>query len=534
MIGRGQDNQVLAAVVLVNANDVEQVHGEADETGVIILLFNALSQRLRFFPAVGVDLQQAVTALFKLRFQRVVLLAAGLNQIVKAVGVFRRGQIADQIAVHLIVNGAARRAGMFKRIQTFVEPAHQHGLGRFFQIRHVDLNIVRLTDTIQTTDTLLQQIRVERQIEHHQVAGELEVTAFRTDFRTQHNLSAAVLFGKPRRSAVAFNDGHAFVEHGGANAFALAQDLFQLQRGGRLGADHQHLLGAVRGQVAHQPLYARIEVPPGAGIAFKFLVDLFRVEHVAGALFLRFARAHDAGNFNCRLILRRQRQLNGMQFAFREPFHTVTGVTEQDATGAVAIHQHVDQLFTRGFRVVAVAVSGLQQRLDILLANQIAQGVEFVIRKTLARQQQRDGIRNRTVVILFFHKLPEVVETVWIEQAQTGEVAFQAQLFRRSGQQQDARHALGKLLDSHIFAARRVFAPDQVVRFVDHHQVPLGIAQMLKTLLAAAHEVERTNHQLFGFKRVVRIVLGFGVAFVIEQREAQVKAAQHLNQPLVL
>ena len=200
----------------------------------------------------------------------------------------------------------------------------------------------------------------------------------------------------------------------------------------------------------------------------------------------------------------------------------------------MAIHQHVDQLFTRGFRVVAVAVSGLQQRLDILLANQIAQGVEFVIRKTLARQQQRDGIRNRTVVILFFHKLPEVVETVWIEQAQTGEVAFQTQLFRRSGQQQDARHALGKLLDSHIFAARRVFAPDQVVRFVDDHQVPLGIAQMLKTLLAAAHEVERTNHQLFGFKRVVRIVLGFGVAFVIEQREAQVKAAQHLNQPLVL
>jgi hypothetical protein len=77
-----------------------------------------------------------------------------------------------------------------------------------------------------------------------------------------------------------------------------------------------------------------------------------------------------------------------MQLAFREPFHAVTGVTEQHAAGAVAVHQHVDQLFTRGFRVVAIAVRGLQQRLDILLANQIAQGVEFVIRKTLARQQQ--------------------------------------------------------------------------------------------------------------------------------------------------
>jgi hypothetical protein len=39
------------------------------------------------FSAVGVDLQQAVAALLQLRFQRVVLLAAGFDQIVKAVGV---------------------------------------------------------------------------------------------------------------------------------------------------------------------------------------------------------------------------------------------------------------------------------------------------------------------------------------------------------------------------------------------------------------------------------------------------------------
>ena len=379
--------------------------------------------------------------------------------------------------MHLIINGAARRAGMFKRVQTFVEPAYQHGLRGFFQIRHVDLNIMRLADTIQTADALLEQIRVKRQIEHHQVAGELEVTAFRADFRAQQNLCAAVLFSEPRRGAVALDDGHAFVEHGGANAFTLAQNLLQLQRGGRFGADHQHFLGAVRGQVAHQPLHARIEVPPGAGIAFKFLVDLFRIKHVAGALFLGFARTHNAGDFNRRLILRRQRQLNRMQLAFREAFDAVTGVTEQHAAGAVAVHQHVDQLFTRGFRVVAVAVRSLQKRLDILLANQVAQGVEFVIRKTLARQQHGDGIGDRAVVILFFHELRKVVETVWIEQAQTGEVAFQTQLLRRCGQQQNARHALGKLLNSHVFAARRVFAPDQMVRFVNDHNVPRTDAQ---------------------------------------------------------
>ncbi len=99
MIGRRQDDQVLAAIVLVDADDVEQVHREADQAGVVILLFDALGQRLRFLAAVGVDLQQAVAALFQLRFQRIVLLAAGLDQIVKAVAVFgRRGQIADQTA----------------------------------------------------------------------------------------------------------------------------------------------------------------------------------------------------------------------------------------------------------------------------------------------------------------------------------------------------------------------------------------------------------------------------------------------------
>ncbi len=67
---------------------------------------------------------------------------------------------------------------MLKRIKTFVIPAHQHRLCGFFQPRHQDLNIVRLTNTVETANTLFQQIRVERQIEHHQMAGELEVTAF--------------------------------------------------------------------------------------------------------------------------------------------------------------------------------------------------------------------------------------------------------------------------------------------------------------------------------------------------------------------
>ena len=52
----------------------------------------------------------------------------------------------------------------------------------------MDLDIVRLADTVETTDTLLQQIRVKRQVEHHQVAGELEVASFGADLGAQQHL----------------------------------------------------------------------------------------------------------------------------------------------------------------------------------------------------------------------------------------------------------------------------------------------------------------------------------------------------------
>ena len=73
-----------------------------------------------------------------------------------------------------------------------------------------------------------------------------------------------------------------------------------------------------------------------------------------------------------------------------------------------------------------------------------------------------------------------------------------------------------------------------MVRFINDHQIPFGFAQVFQALLAAAHEIQRTDHQLFGFERVNRVVLRFGVALIVKQREAQVKAAQHFHQPLVL
>ncbi len=131
VIGRRQHNHMLAAVVLVNAHDVEQVHGEVHKPCIVILFGDGVSELLGFFAAVGVDLQQAIAALFELRFQFIMLFAARLNEVVEALGVFRRGQITNQLLINAVVNRAAGRAGMLERVQAFVIPAHQHRLRGF-------------------------------------------------------------------------------------------------------------------------------------------------------------------------------------------------------------------------------------------------------------------------------------------------------------------------------------------------------------------------------------------------------------------
>ncbi|CSB81392.1 Uncharacterised protein [Vibrio cholerae] len=82
-----------------------------------------------------------------------------------------------------------------------------------------------MADTIQTPDTLLQQVWVERQIEHHQLVSKLEVTTFRANFTTDQHLRAALFLGKISRGFIALNDRHAFMEYRCTNAFTLTQCL---------------------------------------------------------------------------------------------------------------------------------------------------------------------------------------------------------------------------------------------------------------------------------------------------------------------
>lgn len=87
MIGRRQHDQIVTTVILINTNDIKQIHGEGDQAGIIVLFFNT-QPAPALFTAVRVDLQQTIATLFQLCFQRVMLFATGFDQIVKAIGIF--------------------------------------------------------------------------------------------------------------------------------------------------------------------------------------------------------------------------------------------------------------------------------------------------------------------------------------------------------------------------------------------------------------------------------------------------------------
>ena len=70
---------------------------------------------------------------------------------------------------------------MLKSIQRLVIPAVTGCLSGFFDIWHMDIDSLGLTDTIETADSLLEEIWIERQVKQYQVMGKLEVAAFAAD-----------------------------------------------------------------------------------------------------------------------------------------------------------------------------------------------------------------------------------------------------------------------------------------------------------------------------------------------------------------
>ncbi len=88
------------------------------------------------------------------------------------------------------------------------------------------------------------------------------------------------------------------------------------------------------------------------------------------------------------------------------------------------------------------------------------------------------------------------------------------------------------MLDQGVFGADLVFMPYQVVRFVDHQQVPTGSEQRVLGLFVLDQPFQRHQRQLRILERVAGIALDEPLG--VEQGYLQVEAPAHFHQPLVL
>ncbi len=142
---------------------------------------------------------------------------------------------------------------------------------RFSPDKHMDLNIVRLADTIQTTNTLPSRSGLN---------GRSNITMWLANWKyvlQNRFLSTAVpvrrcLLRKPGGSAVTFDNRHTFVEHRtripsrSRSTCSSCSAVAALRRSPAL-SESDGWSGSP------SATHARIEVPPGGVITFKFLIN---------------------------------------------------------------------------------------------------------------------------------------------------------------------------------------------------------------------------------------------------------------------
>ena len=503
-------------VFAVDAEGVEQLFHVDRQSELVVLFEDGLDQRFAFTGAAGVQLQQAVAAAVQLAFEADAFGGGFVQQLLPlaVVAVFQQRQ---QAWAELVLQGVAGGAGGEEGIQRLVVPLEQALLRAVLQVRHVQLDAVFLADAVETADALFEQIRVGRQVEQHQMMSELEVAAFGADFRADQHLGAEFFIGEVGRGTVALEDAHAFMEHRSRDAGAHAQGVFQIQRGFGVGADHQHLEFLQHLQGVDQPLDARVDAPPALLVVdfFLRLVADFRVQ--LGMLTERQFQ-----------IFIGARQRVGVQFALGEALYGSTGVTEQQAAGAVAIQQLAYQT---GACFFVAAVNGVQQ-FATFITEEAANGVARLGAERALVEQLLHGFGHRAVLAAFGAEGLQVVETGRVEQAQTGEVAVLAELFRSGGEQQHAGDDLGQLLDQRVFGAGLLRVPDQVVGFVDHQQVPAGGEQRVLGLVVVLQPLQGDQRQLAVLEGVAGVA--FHETLGVEQGDVEVEAPAHFHQPLVL
>ena len=201
----------------VNAKVVEHIQQVFLQIRLPLLLLNLADELLRRRGTERIELQQAVPALFEESANGPARGRGPLQkvrQLLFGCGAIRHGKFQGQV-----VDGAAKLEQQFvaafevafKGIQAFVIPARQDLLRAVREKRDMDLDVFGLSDAIQPSDALFEQLRIERKVKQDEVMRELEVAAFAADLRTDQQ-PRSVGLGEPRGVAVPLHQRESFME----------------------------------------------------------------------------------------------------------------------------------------------------------------------------------------------------------------------------------------------------------------------------------------------------------------------------------
>ena len=188
-VARVQENVALLVVLDAHAEVVEEVIEKISQEWVGVDGADAFDDPRGDVAVKGVELEQAVAALFHFRRERAAELDRFRNEGVElgpgdlgAAGtvVVREGEEAGLELVLIVV--ATVDQG-FEGIEPAVIPLDDAFLGAAGDVGDVDADGLGLADAVEAADALFEEAGVEREVEEDEVVGELEVAALAADFR---------------------------------------------------------------------------------------------------------------------------------------------------------------------------------------------------------------------------------------------------------------------------------------------------------------------------------------------------------------
>ncbi len=229
---------MLAVIFHVHAENIEGLDHVITDLGRGFFLLDPPDQLLGHVPAAGIQFDQGIPTVLQHDLEAGGFPGRVRDQVIEDAGV--TVDSLPPLRLHCLLDRDAHGTALGKGIQPLVEPAVLNLLAGSLQVGNMNPDGFGLSDTVQPTNPLLQQVRIGRQVEQHQMMGKLEVTTFAANLGADQRLGALLTVGEIGRGTVPLHQTQVFVERRTADTGPQLQVVLQRHGCFGVGTDHHH------------------------------------------------------------------------------------------------------------------------------------------------------------------------------------------------------------------------------------------------------------------------------------------------------